>query len=101
MFETQLVMHRRNRMLIKEVKVHSEIISSYVVLAAILITCLAYAQSTPPAERIKTIFDYKQELNLTDRQEQDIKTILTDLNKEVRITRAETYAHRSRNKRPD
>jgi uncharacterized membrane protein len=75
-------------MRIKEVKVNSEIISSYVMLVAVLITSLVYAQSSPPAERIKTIFDYKQELNLTDRQEQDIKTILTDLNKEVRITRA-------------
>ncbi len=45
-----------------------------------------YSQTSQPT--VKTIFDYKQELNLNDRQEQDIKTILTDLNKEVRVTRA-------------
>ena len=49
---------------------------------------LAYAQTTPAPSAVKTIFDYKQELNLTDRQEQDIKAILQDLNKEVRVTRA-------------
>ncbi len=34
-----------------------------------------YSQTSQPT--VKTIFDYKQELNLNDRQEQDIKTILT------------------------
>jgi NH3-dependent NAD+ synthetase len=46
------------------------------------------AQTAPPPERGRTIFDYKKDLNLSDRQEQDIKNILEDLNKEIRVTRA-------------
>ena len=54
----------------------------------VLASGLAYAQTAPAPSAVKTIFDYKQELNLTDRQEQDIKAILQELNKEVRVTRA-------------
>lgn len=36
----------------------------------------------------KTIFDFKAELKLTDEQEQKIKTILTNLNKDVQVKRA-------------
>lgn len=37
---------------------------------------------------VKTIFDYRQELNLTERQEQEIKSILSQLSQEMRVTRA-------------
>jgi hypothetical protein len=47
-----------------------------------------YSQAPQRQPAVKTIFDYKQELNLTDRQEEEIKTILADLNKEVVVTRA-------------
>jgi hypothetical protein len=49
---------------------------------------------TPPAKQPapqaqpaqgQTIFDFKSELNLSDKQEQDIKSILGDLNKNVRL----------------
>ena len=62
-----------------------------VLTAAALVFCAApviSAQVAPQPERARTIFDYKKELNLSDRQEQDIKTILGDLNKEVVVTRA-------------
>jgi hypothetical protein len=60
------------------------------VISVFLLTASVYSQTAqiPQPERARTIFDYKKELNLTDRQEQDIKTILEDLNKEVRVTRA-------------
>ena len=43
----------------------------------------APAQTQPAPGQ--TIFDYKAELNLSDKQEQDIRTILADLNKDVRL----------------
>jgi len=58
-------------------------------LAVVLsLISIGHAQTTPATSNVKTIFDYKNELNLTDRQEQDIKTFLQDLNKEVVVTRA-------------
>lgn len=56
----------------------------------ILTVAPAYGQavSTPPAERARTIFDYKKELSLSDEQEREIKTILENLNQEVVVTRA-------------
>ena len=62
------------------------IVSGLAVL--VLATSLAWAQTTPSANRVRTIFDYKQELNLTDQQEQAIKTVLADLDKDIRVTRA-------------
>lgn len=50
-----------------------------------------FAQDAGQAQRkgkVKTIFDFKAELKLTDEQEQKIKTILTDLNKDVQVKRA-------------
>jgi hypothetical protein len=47
------------------------------------------AQSkTSSNDRLKTIFDYKQELNLSDRQEEDIKAIIQALGKEIQASRA-------------
>jgi hypothetical protein len=54
----------------------------------LLVGEVAYPQTPPVKGIVKTIFDYKQELNLSDKQEQDIKTILTGLSQEVRVTRA-------------
>ena len=51
----------------------------------------AFAQEagqTQKKGKAKTIFDFKAELKLTDEQEQKIKTILTDLNKDVQVKRA-------------
>lgn len=51
----------------------------------------AYAQDAGQAQKkgkVKTIFDFKADLKLTDEQEQKIKTILTDLNKDVQVKRA-------------
>ena len=61
-------------------------------LFLILSVCgIALAQDAGQAQRkakVKTIFDFKAELKLTDEQEQKIKTILTDLNKDVQVKRA-------------
>ena len=38
--------------------------------------------------RGRTIFDYKGDLNMTDKQEQDIRTILQNLNKDARLSNA-------------
>jgi hypothetical protein len=46
------------------------------------------AQSSGPPSTARTIFDYKGELSLTDKQEHEIRDILTDLNKEIQINRA-------------
>jgi len=40
---------------------------------------------TPPG---KTIFDFKAELKLTDKQEKDIRDALAELNKEIQVSRA-------------
>jgi len=58
------------------------------VVSFVLAAWFVNAQIAPAPERGRTIFDYKKELNLSDRQEQDIKTVLEDLNKDVRVTRA-------------
>ena len=42
---------------------------------------------TPPAPG-KTIFDYKADLSLSDKQEQDIRQILEELNRELRLGNA-------------
>ena len=44
----------------------------------------AQAQTAPG----QTIFDYKADLNLSDKQEEDIRALLADLNKEVRLGQA-------------
>lgn len=38
--------------------------------------------------RGRTIFDYKDDLRMTDKQEQDIRTILQNLNKDARLSNA-------------
>lgn len=54
---------------------------------------LAYAQAaSPPAEvqstQGKTIFDFKAELKLTDKQEKEIREILAELNRDLQLNRA-------------
>ena len=60
------------------------IMAAFVALAGPAIS----AQTTTQPQRPRTIFDYKTELNLSDRQEQDIKSVLGELNKEAVVTRA-------------
>jgi len=53
----------------------------------------APAQTAPAAPGAqapqgRTIFDYKADLSLTDRQEREIKNVLTELNKRLRLDRA-------------
>lgn len=62
-------------------------------LAGLAITLLvaggpAYPQTAPQPAQGKTIFDFKADLKLTDKQEKDIREVLTDLNKELQVTRA-------------
>ena len=47
----------------------------------------AFSQTAAP-QAIKTIFDFKSELNLTDAQEKQIKDILIDLNRELQLEKA-------------
>ena len=58
-----------------------------------LATGLAYSQTaTTPTEtqttQTKTIFDFKGELKLADKQESKIREILGDLNREIQLNRA-------------
>jgi len=46
------------------------------------------AQTAPQAAQGKTIFDFKADLKLTDKQEKDIREVLADLNKEIQVGRA-------------
>ena len=64
-----------------------------IVLVSLSITLLAaggpaYAQTAPQPAQAKTIFDFKADLKLTDRQEKDIREVLADLNKEIQVSRA-------------
>jgi hypothetical protein len=45
-------------------------------------------QATKETAKIKTIFDYKAEINMSDEQEAKIKQELSDLEKEIRVMRA-------------
>lgn len=80
----------------------SRIMWGFAVLA-FLAASLGYAAQTAPATKAspapaqpaqaepargRTIFDYKRDLNLTDKQEQEIRTILQNLNKDVRLSNA-------------
>lgn len=63
------------------------------VLVGLAITLLvaggpSYAQTAPQAAQGKTIFDFKADLRLTDKQEKDIREVLADLNKEIQVGRA-------------
>jgi len=44
--------------------------------------------SAPATNQVKTIFDYKSELTLSDDQEQRMRQILVNLNKELQVERA-------------
>jgi DNA helicase IV len=57
------------------------------VLSGMLANGAAFSQTTNQ-QVVKTIFDYKTELNLTDAQEKQIKQILTDLNHELQLENA-------------
>jgi hypothetical protein len=48
----------------------------------------AASQATKETAKIKTIFDYKKDINLTDDQEAKIKEHLVALEKEIRVMRA-------------
>ena len=48
----------------------------------------AAKQATKETTNIKTIFDYKSDINMTDEQEAKIKEQLVDLEKEIRVMRA-------------
>ncbi len=59
------------------------------VLAGCLVGGLAVAQTTDePQQPRRTIFDYRTELNLTEQQERDIRKLLADLNRDLRLARA-------------
>ena len=48
----------------------------------------AAKQATKETAKVKTIFDYKADINLTDEQETKIKDELVALEKEIRVMRA-------------
>src|SRR5262245_60389268 len=58
-----------------------------VVLLGLLAWSLAYSQTANP-QTVKTIFDFKADLNLSDAQEKQIKQILVDLNRELQLEKA-------------
>lgn len=63
------------------------------VVAILMAGGLANAQTaTRPAEtqatQGKTIFDFRVQLNLTEKQERDMREVLADLNKELQVGRA-------------
>lgn len=63
------------------------------ILAIFMVRGLAQAQAaSPPAEVQatpgKTIFDFKAELKLTDKQEKEIREILAELNRDLQLNRA-------------
>lgn len=60
------------------------------ILIAVLGSVQSYAQqaSAPTTGEKNTIFDYKAELKLTDRQEQQIRQLLTELSGELDLQRA-------------
>jgi len=60
-----------------------------VLFSFLLVAALAgpvYSQTAN--QPIKTTFDYKAELSLTDAQEKEIKQILIDLNRELQLEKA-------------
>ena len=59
-----------------------------IVIIGLTASGLAYAQPADPTTTKKTIFDYKAELNLTDQQEQEIRQILAELNREAQLAGA-------------
>lgn len=76
-------------------------ISMMVLVIALVAGALGYAAQTAPAikaspaqptqaepARGRTIFDYKDDLKMTDKQEQEIRTILQNLNKDARLSNA-------------
>ncbi len=64
------------------------ILATFFILSFFNITVAQDEGQSPKKGKVKTIFDFKTELKLTDEQEQRIKTILTDLNKDVQVKRA-------------
>jgi hypothetical protein len=52
-----------------------------------LASAVGFAQATHP-QGVKTIFDFKAELRLSDTQEKDIKQILADLTRELQLEKA-------------
>jgi len=67
--------------------------SALVALVLMILTSWSHAQTfnQPGAEQtkpIKTIFDFKAELKLADKQEKEIRQALADLNRELQLKRA-------------
>lgn len=52
-----------------------------------LASAVGFAQATNP-QTVKTIFDFKAELRLTDTQEKDIRQVLADLTRELQLEKA-------------
>jgi hypothetical protein len=63
------------------------LVMASVVAVGLLAWSLAYSQTANP-QTVKTIFDFKTELNLSDVQEKQIKQILVDLNRELQLEKA-------------
>lgn len=72
-------------------------ISAYLVVLALGLGGLARAQDggdetqeppPKPVKKLQTIFDYKAELGLTDAQEKDIRSLLADLAKALKLAQA-------------
>ena len=66
-------------------------LTRFVIASGLLIGLLAcpfaYSQTASP-QTVKTIFDFKTDLSLTDTQEKQIKQILVDLNRELQLEKA-------------
>jgi hypothetical protein len=67
--------------------IHTGMISAVLLLAWLCAGALALAQTANP-QAVKTIFDYKTDLKLSDAQEKQIKQILIDLNRELQLEKA-------------
>ena len=85
-------MNTRLKLLTKKMKIVKSVAVKallFFVLGVCMAVSEAIAQNQPQGQQqARTIFDFKQELNLTDRQAQEIRTVIEDLNKDVVVTRA-------------
>ena len=63
------------------------VLGTALIVTGFLAGALADAQPANQTPK-KTIFDYKAELNLTDEQEQEIRRILAELNREAQLAGA-------------
>ncbi len=63
-------------------------LAAALIITGCMVSGLADAQPADPTTTKKTIFDYKAELNLTNEQEQEIRQILAELNREAQLAGA-------------